>query len=488
MVNKAAVLAQVGDTEQVMRRVLDKQRAAHLAQSPLSAAQRQDRLTRAIALLVDHEADLVAALSADFGHRSAQQSRFTDIMSALQPLKHARKHLADWMRPERRSVQFPLNLLGARAWVEYQAKGVVGLISPWNFPVQLTFAPLAQIFAAGNAAMIKPSEYTKATSALMQSLFARYFDDSEVAVFTGDAEVGRAFASLPFDHLLFTGATSVGRQVMQAAAQNLVPVTLELGGKSPVIVSRSAPIAQAAERIVLGKMLNAGQICLAPDYLLVPQESQAAFSEALAQAAARLYPKLIDNPDYTSLINARHRQRLEGYLEDAQAQGAQVHVVNPADEDFTAQPEGLNKMPLTLVSQVHDQMRVMQDEIFGPILPILPYGEITQALDYINARPRPLGLYYFGTDSNEERLVLDKTTAGGVTLNDVIFHVAQEDLPFGGIGPAGMGAYHGKDGFKTFSHAKAIYRQPKLDIGKLAGTKPPYGAALQKTLAREIRK
>jgi coniferyl-aldehyde dehydrogenase len=477
----------VGDPKQVMLRVLEKQRSAFLAESPVPAATRIDRLRRAIALVVDNEKPLIEALRADFGHRSLEQSRFTDIMSSVMPMKHAIKSLDKWMKPERRKVMFPLGLLGARAWIEYQPKGVVGVISPWNFPVQLTFGPLAQIFAAGNRVMIKPSEFTPATSALFKELFAKSYDEAEVAVFTGGPEIGGAFAGLPFDHLLFTGATSIGRHVMRAAADNLVPVTLELGGKSPVIIGRSADVKQAAERIVTGKMLNAGQICLAPDYLLVPREKEAEVVGALGDAVKAMYPTLLSNDDYTSVINARHRSRLEGYVSDATAQGAQATTVNPANEDFSQQ-SSTNKLPLTILQNVHDQMKVMQDEIFGPVLPVMAYDKVSDAIDYINNHPRPLGLYYFGQDAAEQRQVLDRTTSGGVTLNDVIYHVAQEDLPFGGVGPAGMGAYHGHDGFKTFSHAKSIYKQPKIDIAKLAGSKPPYGPALEKTLNREIRK
>lgn len=483
MATKLSEIAAAAPAAQMMA-ALDRQKAAHTAGLPAGAAIRKDRLSRAIELLINHENKFIEALNADFDHRSAQQTRFTDIMSSVMPLKHARKHVADWMRPERRSVQFPLGLLGARAWIEYQPLGVVGVISPWNFPVNLTFGPLAQIFAAGNRAMIKPSEFTPATSELMRELLSRAYDETEVAVFPGGPEIGQAFSALPFDHLLFTGATSIGRHVMRAAADNLVPVTLELGGKSPVVLSRSAAVAQAADRIVTGKMLNAGQICLAPDYLLVPREQEQAVIDAIASATAAQYPRLRDNPDYTSVINARHRERLQGYIADAAAQGAEVLTVNPAGESF----EGSSKMPLTILRRVHDQMKVMQDEIFGPVLPVMTYERIEEAVDYINAHPRPLGLYYFGKDAAEERQVLERTTSGGVTVNDVVYHVAQEDLPFGGVGPSGMGSYHGKDGFRTFSHVKAIYKQPRIDIAKLAGTKAPYGPALEKTLSREIRR
>jgi len=468
-----------------MHDVLRRQRAASLAELPVPVSVRKDRLARAKALVLDNRDALARAVSDDFGHRSTEQTLLTDIMGSVGPLAHALKHVEAWMRPEKRKLDFPLGLLGAKAWVEYQPKGVVGVISPWNFPVNLTFGPLANIFAAGNRAMVKPSEFTPATSELMAALAAKYFDDAELAFVLGGPEAGKEFASLPFDHLLFTGATGIAKHILHAAADNLVPVTLELGGKSPTILGRSADVAQAAERIATGKMLNAGQICLAPDYLLVPEEKEPAVVDGLQAAARRLYPKLLANPDYTSVVNGRHRERLEAYLADARDKGAEVIVVNPAGEDFGAQ--NTHKMPLHIVRKVTDDMKVMQEEIFGPILPVKTYGRLEEAVDYVNAHDRPLGLYYFGTDADEERRVLDRTVSGGVTVNDVIMHVAAEDLPFGGIGPSGMGSYHGRDGFRTFSHAKSVYKQPKLDIAKLAGLKPPYGAATQKTLRQRLK-
>ncbi len=468
-----------------MQALLEKQRAAFTAELPVSAAVRKDRLQRAVKLILEHKDNLVKALSDDFGHRSIEMSLVTDIMASVKPLKHALKNLDGWMRPERRKLDFPLGLLGAKAMVEYQPKGVVGIIAPWNFPVNLTFAPLAGVLAAGNRALIKPSEFTPATSELMQKAFAHYFDEAEVAVITGGPEIGKAFSELAFDHLIFTGATSIGRHVMAAAAKNLVPVTLELGGKSPTIVGRSADLAQATERVAMGKLMNAGQICLAPDYLLVPQEKEGEIVEGLKAATARMYPTLLANDDYTSVISRRHRDRLEAHIEDARAKGADIVEVNPGNEDFSKQ--NTNKMPLTLIRNPTDEMTVMQEEIFGPILPIKTYSQVDDAIGYINKHDRPLGLYWFGTDAAEERRVLDRTISGGVTINDVLFHVSAEDLPFGGVGPAGMGNYHGADGFKTFSHAKSIYKQPKMDLAGLAGFKPPYGEKTRKALAREIK-
>lgn len=469
-----------------MQDVLIAQRAAFMAELPVSIAVRKDRLKRCIALLVDHSEPLCHALSDDFGHRSREQSMITDIVGSIRALKHAIRNVDDWARPEKRRLDFPLGLLGARGRIEYQPKGVVGVIAPWNFPVQLTMGPIGGAFAAGNRAMVKSSEYTPSVAALLEDLAPRYFDRTELAFFSGGPEVGKAFAELAFDHLIFTGATSVGRHILHAAADNLTPVTLELGGKSPTIIGRGADIAQASERIALGKMLNAGQICLAPDYLLVPEEKEAAMVEGIRTAASALYPTLLANPDYTSVVNGRHVTRLKGYLDDARAKGAEVIEVNPANEDFAA--SNGQKMPLHIVRNVTDDMTVMQDEIFGPILPVKTYREVGEAIDYVNAHDRPLGLYYFGADAGEERAVLDRTISGGVTVNDVLFHVSMEDLPFGGIGPSGMGSYHGQDGFRTFSHAKSVYRQPRIDVAKLAGLKPPYGKGARAAISRDLKK
>lgn len=455
--------------------VLERQRAAYLAEGHVTAGARIDRLQRAISILEKHGDRLCEAMDADFGHRSTDQSRLTDINGSIGPLKHAIKHVRRWMRAERRSVMFPLGLLGSRGRVEYQPLGVVGCISPWNFPVNLTFTPLAGIFAAGNRVMIKPSEFTPATSEAMREAFAEVFDPTEAAVFTGGPDVGGAFSSLPFDHLLFTGATSIARHVMRAAAENLVPVTLELGGKSPVIIGRSADMTLTASNVMAGKTMNAGQICLAPDYVLLPEESADDFVAAARASVAKMYRDIKDNPDYTSIVNERHYERITGYIEEARDKGANVVEINPGDEDFSQQQH--HRIPPTLILDPTDDMRVMQDEIFGPVLPVKRYKHIDETIDYVNAHPRPLGLYYFGKDAGEQRKVLDRTTSGGVTVNDVIMHVAQEDLPFGGVGPSGMGSYHGLDGFRRFSHAKAVYAQSTL-VSKLAASmRPPYKKA-----------
>ena len=469
-----------------MADVLKRQRAAFTTALPESMAVRRDRIDRAIALLIDHQDAFAKAVSADFGHRSTEQTLMTDIMPSVGALKHAKKHFEAWGRAEKRKAMFPLGLLGAKAEVVYQPKGVVGVIAPWNFPVGMVMVPMAGILAAGNRAMIKPSEFTERVAQVFAEAVPKYFADEEMAVFIGGVEVGTAFSQLAFDHLIFTGATSVGKHIMRAAAENLVPVTLELGGKSPTFVSRSADQKKAGERIAMGKMMNAGQICLAPDYLLVARDQESAVIDSVKAGVAAMYPTLLANDDYTSVVNGRNYERLQGYLADAKEKGAELIEVNPAGEDFSG--SNGNKMPLTILRNVTDDMKVMQEEIFGPILPVMTYDSIDGAIDYVNSHDRPLGLYYFGNDKAEEQKVLTRTISGGVTINDVLFHNAMEDLPFGGVGPSGMGNYHGADGFKTFSHMRAVYRQSGMDIAKLSGFKPPYGKATRATLARELKK
>lgn len=468
-----------------LKLMLAAQRAAFMDELPVTAATRKDRLSRAIAMIEANGARFCDALSEDFGHRSREQSMITDIAASITPLKHARSHVDKWMRADKRPVLFPLGLLGAKGRVEYQPKGVVGVISPWNFPVNLVMGPLAGIFAAGNRAMVKTSEFTPTVAALFEEVVPQFFDESELAFVSGGPDVGKAFAALPFDHLIFTGATGIAKHILHAAADNLVPVTLELGGKSPVILGKGADVAKATERVAMGKMLNAGQICLAPDYMLVREDQEAATVEGLKSAASAMYPTLLANPDYTAIINDRHHQRLSDWIDDARDKGAEVITVNPANEDFSG--SNSRKMPLTIVRNATDEMTVMQEEIFGPILPVRTYAAIDDAIGEVNRRDRPLALYYFGPDGDERRRVLDRTISGGVTLDDVIFHVSQEELPFGGIGPSGMGSYHGHDGFRTFSHARSVFQQSKLDVAKLGGLKPPYGAATRKAIARLMK-
>jgi coniferyl-aldehyde dehydrogenase len=468
-----------------MQTLLERQKAAHLRDGAPSAEQRMERIDRCIGLLVDYRVEIEEALNEDFGARSREATAFTDVASSIGTLKHAKANLKAWMRPEKRkTTPALLGLFGAKAEVRFQPKGVVGIISPWNFPVNLTFTPLAGVLAAGNRVMIKPSEYTPATSALMERMFGSVFSPEEIVVITGGPEVGQAFAALAFDHLLFTGATSIAAHVMRAAAENLTPLTLELGGKSPVILSRTADMKTAAARIMNGKTLNAGQICLAPDYVLAPAERMGEFVEEAKLAVQGMFPTIKDNPDYTAIISQKHFDRLTGYVAEAKAAGAQVIEIKPDSEDLTQQEH--RRIAPTLILEPTDDMKVMKEEIFGPVLPVKGYSSVDEAIAYVNGHDRPLGLYYFGANADERESVLTRTTSGGVTVNDVVFHVAQEDLPFGGVGPSGMGSYHGQDGFREFSHRKAIYTQLKNDLSQLKALRPPYGPAIRKYLSGAI--
>lgn len=475
------------DAQTTMQDVLEAQRADYLREGVVTAQARIDRIDRGIDALVRYADQLAEAVNSDFSCRPREVTLLTDVGASIAPMKHARKHLRKWMKGQKRPTVFPLNLLGGRSRIEYQPLGVVGIISPWNFPVSMVFAPMSGALAAGNRVMIKPSEFTPATSEVLQSMIQEVYDPKEVAIFTGGPEVGQAFSNLPLDHLLFTGATSVARHIMAAAARNLVPVTLELGGKSPVIISRTADIEKSLARIMLGKTMNAGQICLAPDYLMVPEEKLHEVIAAAQKAVAGMYPTLLDNPQYTSVVNERHYQRLTGYLAEAEERGVKTIPINPTGEDFSQQ-QGTYKIPPTIIPEPPEDLKVLQEEIFGPLLPVRTYREFDETIAYINANPRPLAAYYFGDDAAEQKATETRTTSGGMCINDVIMHVMQEDLPFGGVGPSGMGSYHGLEGFRTFSHAKSIYRQSGLNIAKLGGMLPPYGKATEKTIAMQVKK
>ncbi len=472
-------------TKEQMQAHLDKMKAAHIADgSNPSAETRIQWIDTAIKMLVDNSDAILEAVKDDFGHRSKDQTAFTDIIQSLGALKHSKKHIRHWMRPEKRKSEFPLGLLGARSEVRYQPKGVVGIVAPWNFPVSMVFSPLAGVFAAGNRAIAKPSEFTPKTSELIKKLIAEHFDDNVLTTFTGGAETGAAFTSLPFDHIIFTGSTGVGKHVMRAAAENLCPVTLELGGKSPTVLGKSADMQKSANRIMHGKILNAGQICTAPDYLLVPEGETQNFVTAATKAVHDMLPSGVKhNDDYTSIVNQHHYKRLNGLLDDARQKGAEIVEINPQDEDLSQQPT--QKIAPTLVLNPTDDMKIMQEEIFGPLLPIRTYKSTEDAIAEINRRPRPLALYYFGEDKSEADRVVNQTTAGGVTINDTLFHVAQEDLPFGGVGPSGMGNYHGVEGFRTFSHAKSVLKQTGLELIKLF--RPPYGEKFRKQVSGMLK-
>ena len=474
------------DTEEKMLELLRLQRESYLAEGEVSAETRIDRLDRTIDVLVANAERISDAMNSDFGCRPRQVNLMTDVTGSLENLKHAKKHLRKWMKAEKRPSMFPLGLLGGRSSIQYQPKGVVGVIAPWNFPLGMVFEPLAGAIAAGNRAMIKPSEFTPATSALIEEMVSKTFDPEEIAVVTGGPEVGQAFSSLAFDHMVFTGATSVARHIMAAASKNLVPVTLELGGKSPTIISETADLREAIERTMVGKMLNAGQVCIAPDYVMLPEGK---LNEAVAIAKdviAEMYPTLLENEQYTAMLNNRHFQRMQKNIDDATERGAEVVAINPANEDFSVNPT--QKIPPTLILNPDDEALCMQDEIFGPLLPLKTYSKFEDAIAYINARPRPLAAYYFGKDGAEEHRFLTGTTSGGACVNDVMFHMLQKDLPFGGVGPSGMGSYHGIEGFKAFSHAKSVYKQPgKIPVTKLAGFMPPYGDASEKSIKQKVK-
>lgn len=453
-------------------RLFAAQRAAYAANPMPPAAQRQQWLKALRDLLSNERQALVDAISTDFSHRSADETLLAELMPSLHGIHYASRHLKGWMKSSRRKVGMAFQPASAK--VVYQPLGVVGIIVPWNYPLYLAIGPLVGALAAGNRVMLKLSESTPATGLLLKALLARIFPEDLVCVVLGESDVGVAFSRLRFDHLLFTGATSIGKHVMRAAAENLTPVTLELGGKSPAIVSHDVPLKDAAERIAFGKTLNAGQTCVAPDYVLVPHDRVGAFVEAYRQVVNRFYPTLADNPDYTAIINERQLARLNSYVSDATSKGA---LLIPLFE----QGQG-RRMPHSLLLNVTDEMTVMQDEIFGPLLPIVPYQDLDQAFAYINQRPRPLALYYFGYDKREQNRVLHETHSGGVCLNDTLLHVAQDDMPFGGIGPSGMGHYHGHEGFLTFSKAKGVLIKQRFNAAKLIY--PPYGKSIQKLIQK----
>ena len=474
------------DAEEKMLELLRLQRESYLAEGEVSAETRIDRLDRTIDVLVANAEKISEAMNADFGCRPRQVNLMTDVTGSLENLKHAKKHLRKWMKAEKRPSMFPLGLLGGRSSIQYQPKGVVGVIAPWNFPLGMVLEPLAGVIAAGNRAMIKPSEFTPATSQLIDEMVGKTFDPTEIAVVTGGPEVGQAFSSLAFDHMVFTGATSVARHIMAAASKNLVPVTLELGGKSPTVISKTADLREAIERIMVGKMLNAGQVCIAPDYVMLPEGKMDEAVAIAREVVAEMYPTLLNNEQYTAMLNERHFQRMQKNIDDANERGAQVVAINPANEDFSVNPT--QKIPPTLILNPDDDALCMQDEIFGPLLPLKTYTKFEDVISYINARPRPLAAYYFGKDSSEEHRFLTGTTSGGACVNDVMFHMLQKDLPFGGVGPSGMGSYHGIEGFKAFSHAKSVYKQPgKIPVTKLAGFMPPYGDASEKSIKQKVK-
>jgi len=455
-----------------IRAQLDAMKQAQLEEGLPSAAVRRDRIDRAIELLRSNKDALVEAINADYSCRGRQQTLLADILASIEGLRFNREHLEAWMAQPAAAEPFP----GVKARVDYQPLGVVGIISPWNFPVVLAFGPLGGAFAAGNRAILKPSELTPCTSELLAELIASHFDSDELTTVLGGAQTGAAFSAQPFDHLVFTGSTQVAHHVMRAAAENLVPVTLELGGKSPVLVGKDADLERAAQRILTVKTFNAGQICLSPDYVLIPAERADAFVQHAKAAVSLMYPTVRENPDYTAMVNVRGFERQLALVEDARQKGASVVSLAPASDDL-ADP-AVRKMAPTLVTGANDSMRVMQEEIFGPVLPVVTYETLDEALAYINARPRPLALYHFGNDVAEQQQVASRTTSGALVVNDAMTHVFFDSLPFGGVGASGMGHYHGEYGYRTFSHAKPVVVQSAGGEANLL-MRAPYLAATE---------
>jgi coniferyl-aldehyde dehydrogenase len=450
-----------------LRDLLGRMRAAARKSGPPSYDERIAHLDKLEEAILAKKHELVKAVSMDYGNRSRHETLAAEVMVVVNEIKHVRTHLHEWMETEPREVSWMF--LPARAEVVMQPVGVVGVVSPWNYPVQLSLAPLVGALAAGNRVMIKPSEIAGDTAETLAQLIAETFAPDHVAVVTGGPDVAEAFTRLPFDHLVFTGSSRLGKIVMKAAAENLVPVTLELGGKSPAIVGEGYSLQQAAQKIMFGKCFNAGQTCVAPDYAFVPKGRVDAFVEECRLAVNRMYPNLAENPDYTTIIRDAHYQRLQTYLKDARDRGAKVIELNPSKEDLDPSSR---KMAPVLLLHPKEEMLAMQEEIFGPVLPILTYETLDEAIAYVNEHPRPLSLYYF--ENNQRRIdrVLRETVSGGVTINDVMLHVAQSDLPFGGAGPSGIGAYHGREGFDTFTKKKPVFYQSR--ISATAMLRPPY--------------
>jgi coniferyl-aldehyde dehydrogenase len=471
---------QPADTIQQIESILAAQRAAFLRHGAPGLSQRRDDLKKLRTAILSRRREIEQAIDADFGYRSFHETSMIELLSVAENIGYMRRNLRRFMRPQRRFPSFTFGPGAAR--ILYQPLGVVGVMAPWNYPVVLAVAPLVTALAAGNRVMLKPSEITPRTSECLKRLLAATFPEEQVAVVLGDATVGAAFSALPFDHLVFTGSTRVGSAVMRAASENLVPVTLELGGKSPVIIEKGHVNDRTMGRIVFGKLSNAGQTCVAPDYALVHEDDAEAFVAAFGPMVAKLYPQGPTSPDFSSIINERSYERLKGLIEDARAKGARVLEVGNRPE--TAANRAHTLAPTLLVGAT-DDMLAMREEIFGPILPVRAYRSLDEVIDFVNARPRPLALYYFGEEGEACRKVLSRTTSGNVGINNTVLHVGQDALPFGGVGPSGMGNYHGIEGFRRLSHGKGVFAQGRLSIPDIL--RAPYGRLADRVLAFMLR-
>ena len=452
-----------------MQNILEVQKKAFLKEGPPSLEKRTDLLKRCVALIETHQDKIIKALNQDFQNRSVDEIKISEIDQTIRNILFTIRKLNKWMQPQRRFSSLGTDLLGAKSFLQPSPLGTVGIIAPWNFPVGLIFYPLASIFAAGNRAMVKPSEITPATANIIKEGVEKYFDISELAVITGGPSVGEKFSSLKLDHLLFIGSNRVAKKVAAQAAKNLVPTTLELGGKSPTIIGTNANMALAAERILFSKTLNAGQICLSPDYIFVKKDEKRNLISELQKAYSKFFPEP-NSHNQTSMVNKHHLKRMNSYLLDATKKGAKVESLGKNDD------LNRNMLSTKIITEVNDDMDVMKHEIFGPVLPIMTYDSISDVVDYINKNDNPLGLYYFGRSQSEQNFVINNTRSGGVTVNDTMFHILQSRLPFGGVGQSGHGCFHGYEGFLNFSHLKSIYLQTSIDF-IMAMIRPPRSKA-----------
>jgi coniferyl-aldehyde dehydrogenase len=465
--------------------ILQRQRDAFNATPMPSAATRKMWIDRCIHMLSDHHSSLCHAIEQDFGCRTGMVTDMNDILPSLMALKHAKQHLADWMRPEKRKVPMIMRLTGAKASLHYQPKGVVGIMCPWNMPISVLFGPLADALAAGNRIMIKVSEYTPHTGNALQALFQDFFSEEEICVVCGDADVARTFSQLAFDHLIFTGSSQVGKQVMAAAAANLTPVTLELGGKCPAIISHSAVLEDTVQKCLIGKTLNAGQVCITSDYCVVPSTMADGFIEAMQAKFMLHYPQGAASHDYVAIINEQHMQRLKAMLEEAEQAGCQIVCCDTGADPWSHQAQ--RKFPLHIILNPPRHLKLMQEEIFGPLLPLLVYDDFAEAISIVNHGERPLACYYFGSRQDEIEQLTEQTHAGGMTINDIAVHYAIDDLPFGGVGNSGQGHLHGVHGFRQLSHAKGRFTQGWLNLSKLSGLYPPYTDKAKQLIQRMLK-
>lgn len=471
-------------TQADLEAILQQQRDAFMRDGAPDLQTRIGLLDRCVAMVTDNQAALAKSVSEDFGNRPTEMTRSADFLTVTAQVKYTKKRLRKWMKPEKRSAGFPFNLLGAKAYIYYQPLGVIGIVSPWNGPVGIPMAVVIDAFAAGNRVMLKASENAPRTAALLQKLVSKYFKPEEFIVITGEAEVSSAFSHLPFDHLVYTGGPGIAKHVMRAAADNLVPVTLELGGKCPVIVNHDADIELTAEKVVGGRSINCGQACISPDYVLLPRHKTEEFIAVAQKTIARMYPTMLDNPEYTSIINDRHFQRIMSYLDEAREAGCRIIQLKPEGENLPNAEKRI--IPPTLVIDPPPHLKVINEEIFGPIQCVVGYTSLDEAIAIVNSKPRPLTTYFFGKDEAAKQKVLSRIYTGGTTVNDVYMGTICPDLPFGGVGNSGMGRHMGGDsGFKAFSNAKSVFEQGwAKKLG--AAFNPPYGATLRKFLDKQV--